>query len=329
MNNRQIFWSIKHLPPNARAMADKRYHLINSINVDRLIPSDSIAYWDKLIAREERKRRQAYRTLIASFFVLFFFALTANYAAAFVGYLLYRWVRNRFLSDELLSDINGFLPDYYQKSRKQQDFESNRQLILQNARSIQQELESRPKGFLFRFSDLLEDRRFQCEGVSDDKIWHYMSLSHNQRGSEIPLEHYQAIVAGLQDCIESPKIDIDQQVLIDSAKLLREVEDGHSLLKLQDTAKVMLKEWAFSSKVLAKHQVLISNVDEVEAALQYTIGWYGLAAERLLNCVVNYKNAIVAETEEISSSRVALQHALDQFVTEGVPGDSPLIGEFK
>lgn len=299
---------------------DKRARALKAINTEVLIPRQRIAVWKQQMAEEIQKQRELVGWVCAIFCILVGLSGYLNYWGVILGVIIYRFVAKRWLTDEIRDKIFSFFPAPFRFNPRIRELNLWHEDDLAKARAIQQQLESRPMGFIFRFADYLEHRSFQLEAINegdepitDQELWHYMSMSYQQRGSDIPLHHYQQIIEALLKCVDKPENNIDRTILIESARLLQEVDDSDALARLQDTADVMLKEWAFSTKVLPKHEVLLSNIEESEDGLRHLIGWYDASALSLLDRVVDYKNAIKNQEQDISDKRKALESALNEF----------------
>lgn len=299
---------------------DKRARALKAINTEVLIPRQKMAVWKQRMSEEIQKQRESVGWVCAIACILIGLTGYPNYWGVIIGLIIYRFVAKRWLTDENRDKIFALFPAPFRFNIRIRELNQWHEDDLAKARAIQQQLESRPMGFIFRFADYLEHRSFQLQAISDEdtvvsdqELWQYMSMSYQQRGSAIPLHHYQQIIAALLRCVDVPENNIDRTILIESARLLKEVDDSNALDRLQDTANVMLKEWAFSTKVQPKHEVLLSNIEESEEGLRHLIGWYDASALSLLDRVVDYKNAIRNQEQGISEKRKALEMALSDF----------------
>lgn len=285
------------------ALSLKRIHL------DTLNPARSIKILNSRIEAEVRKNQQSVCFIIGLTTMIFAEIITGSAFLSIIGFALAAYLSS-LLKSSTKTLIYGYFPNFLKIDKEMNDLKQSKERIISKAESLKNELESRSEGYISGFSNLIHSREFQCPEVTDDKLWHYLSLSFQQRGMEIPLDDYQRIISSLIQLVEHPEVDTEKQFLIERSKILSEISDSSAWGTMVDSAKIMIREIGISYSIKPHQTVLFTKFDEAMAEIEKHGGWYDQSDWNRITPIKAYKNGLTTKSPDIEKLLEAAQQQL-------------------
>ena len=287
---------------------ERKEHFLRRIDIETLIPDQLIAMWDEKLVHEQKKRRE-YAALIYVPLVAVIPSLVTNSGlitglALLIGIGI--WA---FLSDAQKNALYHLIPSAIRIDRHLTEVEESKLCTLKEAESVKQQLEARPEWYIADFANLLEKRTFSCPTLKDDQLVKYFSLSYQQRGNEIPLNHYTAIIKAILNYYQpSEEQGAEKQFLIERARLLDNVSNHNEWDELVDATKMIFQEIGTSFEIPETHQVLMTRVNESIDEVNEFGGWYDGKERNIVKIIRAYKDGLLEKSPEIEK----LKHAVEE-----------------